>query len=120
MSLLPLFVQLSKYVDPPLPLHVSPKWFGNVAAVAGIEETHGTVVSLEAGSRNVYAAVAHRGLRLRALAAQFADRADIEARTALPAPLAGHVERPSHFAMQAASRESDCPGHHLLLAHAHT
>jgi hypothetical protein len=115
MAVSPLFLQLSKIrlFDP----DIRAKWSGNFAGVAGIKETHGIVVTLEALRGQVGAAVAERSRGIRALAAQFANRTDVEARAALTANFARHVEGTRDFPIQAAAGKADRAGHHLLFAH---
>src|SRR5690242_3815446 len=103
-----------------LQLDVSTKRTRKFAGVTRIQETHGVVVALETDRRKIEAAIAQRGLGRRALAAQLADWADVNASAALAAELACDVERARHFAVQAASGKTDGARHHLLLAHADT
>src|SRR5947209_7017431 len=116
MAVSPLSLQLSKIRW--FNWHISAKWSGNFAGVAWIEETHRVVVTLETLRRQVGAAVAQRRLGGRSLAAQFADRADVQARATLAACFAGHVERTRNLSIEPPARETDCAGHHLLFAHA--
>src|SRR3972149_2716934 len=90
-----------------------------LAGVARVEEAHRVVVALQAHSREIDTAVAQRGIRRRALAAQLAHGTDVETRAALAAQLAGHVERPGDAPVEAPAGEADGSRHHLLGTHPH-
>src|SRR5215467_6483549 len=103
MVVSPLFLHdVGKFFRPLLHLDVSAERAADFASMAWVKETHCIVVTLETDGRNVGAAVAQRRLGLRSLAARLAHRADVEACAALPAQLAGHVERAGDTAVQPA------------------
>src|SRR5690348_8469482 len=98
MAVSPLFLQLGKIrlFGP----HFGAKWSGNLAGVAGIEETHSVLVTLKTLRSQVGAAVAQSGLGIRTLAAQLANGTDVQASAALAAGFAGHVEGTRDLAVQ--------------------
>src|SRR5437868_3016834 len=119
MAVSPLFLHdVGKFFRPLLYRNIGTEGAADLAGVAWVKETHCIVVTLEAHGRNIQAAVAQRALGLRALAARFAYRADVETRAALAALLAGHVEGTRYAAVQSAAGEANRSRHHLLFAHA--
>src|SRR5581483_2695994 len=117
MAVSPLFLHyVGKIVRPMLRLDITAEGSADFAGMARFEETHCIVVTLETYGRNIDAAVAQGAFGLWALAARFADRADVKTSAALAAQLAGLIEGPSDAAIQAAAGEANGAGHHLLLA----
>src|SRR4030042_2942595 len=75
------------------------------------------VVVVQAGRVHGQAAVAEGRLRVRALAAELANGADVHAGAAQPALLRAHVERRRDLPLVAPLLEADGPRVHLLRAH---